>query len=294
MSRRSAAPHAEITLSMLGSHPKEQSPVLRAAQTVWVQSYAAVNRKGAYHVALGIGDGMILTDVANAALERASLFAADQTKLFVQLVDRRDTAAKRVVQTLRDAEPGSLVFIGFRDSNLVDAGMAALWADPAIAVFDPYGKPMPKLTAADRIRIRQRAAEIQGGVPAPHRTPALRQRVFRARLGDRERLVGVALTSGPVTGRQFQQIGERIGGGRLLLVEVLRPTNGIDGRSSISLSEMLADDEDEGVFAIVHAAANLATYQSIVAEFEAAGWPAVRAVGVRAPMDVQIFRANWT
>lgn len=293
MQRQKAAPPAEITLTMLAPHPEEKSPVFDAAETVWVQSYAAVNARGEYHVAFGIGDGMVLTEVASAALQRATLYAVDQKKLFVQLVDRRDTAARRVVQTLRDAERGSLVFVGFRDSNLVDAGMAALWSDPAIAVVDPDGTPMGKLTAADRLRIRKWAAEMQGGMPAPRRTPTLRQRVFRARLGGHERLVGAALTSGPVTARHFEQIAARIGGGRVFLVEVLRPTNGFDGRSSISLSETLAEDQDDGVFAIVHAAANLETYQSIVAEFEAAGWRTVRSVGIGAPMDVQILRANW-
>ena len=133
---------------MLGPHPEEHSPVFDAAEIVWVHSYAATNAKGEYHVAFGIGDGMMLTEVANAALERASLFATDRTKLFVQLVDRRDTAARRVTHTLRDAEPGSLVFIGFRDSMLVDAGMAALHADPAITVIAPDGTAMRKLTAA--------------------------------------------------------------------------------------------------------------------------------------------------
>ena len=294
MQRQKAVRSSEITLMMLGPHPEEHSPVFDAAEIVWVHSYAATNAKGEYHVAFGIGDGMMLTEVANAALERASLFATDRTKLFVQLVDRRDTAARRVTHTLRDAEPGSLVFIGFRDSMLVDAGMAALHADPAITVIAPDGTAMRKLTAADRIGIRKAAAVIQGGMPAPRRTPVLRQQVFRARLGDQERLVGAALTLGPVTARHLEQIAERIGGGRVLLVEVLSPTIGSEGRSSISLSEILAEDQAEGVFSMIHAAADLATYQSIIAEFKAAGWPTVRAVGVGAPMEVNIMRANWT
>ena len=146
MQRQKAVRSSEITLMMLGPHPEEHSPVFDAAEIVWVHSYAATNAKGEYHVAFGIGDGMMLTEVANAALERASLFATDRTKLFVQLVDRRDTAARRVTHTLRDAEPGSLVFIGFRDSMLVDAGMAALHADPAITVIAPDGTAMRKLS----------------------------------------------------------------------------------------------------------------------------------------------------
>ena len=97
-----------------------------------------------------------------------------------------------------------------------------------------------------------------------------------------------------MTARHLEQIAERIGGGRVLLVEVLSPTNGSEGRSSISLSEILAEDQAEGVFSMIHAAADLATYQSIIAEFKAAGWPTVRAVGVGAPMEVNIMRANWT
>lgn len=294
MQRRKAPAAAGITLRMLAPHPDEQSPAFDVAETVLVHSYVGANANGEFHVAFGIGDGMLLTEIAAAALERASLFAGYRPKLFVQLVDRRDTASRRVVETLRGADAGSLIFVGFRDSVLVDAGMAALHSDPAIAVFAPDGLEMRKLTPADRMGIRKMAAEIRGGMPAPRRTPPLRQHIFRARLGGHERLVGAALTWGPATARHFEQIADRLGGGRLIIVEVLRPTNGSEGRSSVSASEALAEDEAEGPFAIVHAAADLATYQSIVAEFEAAGWPSARTVRDGGPTEIQIIRANWT
>ena len=68
MQRQKAVRSSEITLMMLGPHPEEHSPVFDAAEIVWVHSYAATNAKGEYPVACGIGDGMMLTEVANAAL----------------------------------------------------------------------------------------------------------------------------------------------------------------------------------------------------------------------------------
>ena len=294
MQRKTTPTPTEITLRALRAHPEERSPILAMAETVFVHAYSGTNATGEFHIAFGIGDGMVLTEVAAAVLERTSLHAGPRARLFVQLVDRRDGAARRVTQTLRDAAPGELIFVGFGDSILYDAGMAALYTDPAITVFDPEGSPMGKLTAADRMAIRKAAAEVTGGMPAP-RTPApLRQKVFRAKLHDRERLVGVALTAGPATARNIDQIADRIGGGRIIVVEVLRPTNGFDGRSSVSASEALADGRDDQVIAIVHAAADLATYQSIVAEFEAQGWPLARRVTGRSAVEIEIVRAGWT
>jgi len=57
-----------------------------------------------------------------------------------------------------------------------------------------------------------------------------------------------------------------VGGDAVVFVEVLRPTNGFEGRSSIQLTETLAAQGD----GIVHWAFDDATYASIVEEFKAA------------------------
>lgn len=58
------------------------------------------------------------------------------------------------------------------------------------------------------------------------------------------------------------EIGGLVGGPKLTIVQVARPTNGFEGRSSLALTHALAADFD----GVIHWARDTKTFLSIVAE----------------------------
>ena len=64
-----------------------------------------------------------------------------------------------------------------------------------------------------------------------------------------------------------ERLEELIGGPRVAIVQVGRPTNGFQGRSSLKVTEVMALQCDS----IVHWAKNTKTFNSIVAELSKAG-----------------------
>lgn len=61
-----------------------------------------------------------------------------------------------------------------------------------------------------------------------------------------------------------EKLEKIIGDGKTLIVQVNRPTNGFQGRSSLELTKVFS--EEQGVDCVVHWAKNNKTYLSIVAE----------------------------
>lgn len=64
-----------------------------------------------------------------------------------------------------------------------------------------------------------------------------------------------------------EQLDNLVGGPKLIIVQVNRPTNGFEGRSSLELTKVMAKDADS----IVHWAKNTKTFNSIVKELSKAG-----------------------
>jgi hypothetical protein len=84
---------------------------------------------------------------------------------------------------------------------------------------------------------------------------------------------GEAVRTGVWNGRrdysnlQPNELLDRVGGKQMTLVQVGRPTNGFEGRSSVDLTHAIAETSDN----VVHWARDTRTFRSIVAELSGNG-----------------------
>jgi len=156
---------------------------------------------------------------------------------------------------------------------LYDRATAPLWNDHDIEIAAPDGSPIPRLSPAQRLTIKAEARRLLAaagvsGDPAPA-PPALprKRRIFSWKTSNGKHVrVAAVMGGGGLRGASVDMLAAVVGGDAVVFVEVLRPTNGFEGRSSIQLTETLAAQGD----GIVHWAFDDATYASIVEEFKAA------------------------
>jgi len=224
-------------------------------------------RRRSYHVGFCLGDGEAFSAIGIAVIERLLLEVPDGP-LHIVPVQHEDIAWDMVLRHLRTFAGRTLLFC-FPDTDVYDAGVAEISYSNHIEQFDPSGEPLGRLTDAQRRAIRERKAQILDRPPPPQFYSA-----GDINREDAEWIFRIATPTGKVirtavwNGRRNYEhelpteIVSCVGGDRIAVVQVASP-GGVNRRSSLELTHMLAKDFD----GVVHWAKDTETFQSILRSF---------------------------
>jgi hypothetical protein len=220
-----------------------------------------------FHVGFCVGDGQAFSPIGLAVIDRLSM-AKPSATLHVVPIRHEDIAWDIVLRHLRSFNGQALLF-AFSDSDVYDAGIANVWYSKAIRQFDPEGRFLGRLTAAQRREIRAKKASILDRPPPPTFYPAHGTEhedapwIFRLTTP-----AGKVLRTAVWDGRRdyaHELPAEAIrwvGGDRIAIVQVDSPV-GINRRSSVLLTHTLAADFD----GVIHWARDTITFESILRSF---------------------------
>ena len=188
--------------------------------------------------------------------------------LHVVPVVHEDVAWDIVLRHLRSFT-GKVLLFAFPDSDVYDAGTAETAYSSAIRLFDEGGKPLRRLSAAQRQKIREHKAAMLNR-PTP--------RVFYSAAGVSHQEspwtfrfatpAGKVVRTAVWNGRRDyanefpEDILRWVGGRKIAIVQVDSPV-GVNRRSSLDLTHQLAQDFD----GVIHWARDTQTFQSILHSF---------------------------
>jgi hypothetical protein len=231
-----------------------------------LQAFRVVVGKRIFHVGFCLGDKTGFSAIGIAVIDRLML-EVPGASLYVVPVVHRDIAWDIVLRHLRNFT-GQILLFAFPDSDVYDAGTAEMCYSNAIRLFDPEGKQTKRLTAAQRRKIEEQAAEVLNRpLPKMYAAPG-------EHLEDIPWIFRVATPEGKVirtavwNGRRDyahelpEDIVRWVGGEKIAIAQVDKPV-GINLRSSLNLTHFLAKDFD----GVIHWARDTETFQSILKSF---------------------------
>jgi hypothetical protein len=239
---------------------------------VSLNAYRAVVGDRSFHVGFCLGDGKQFSAVGLAVIERMML-EAPEAPLHVVPVGDAEIAWDMVLRHLRTFV-GQVLLFAFPNSTVYDAGTAEAKYAKEVSIFSD-GVRLRRLTEDDRRQVKARVAALFGEAPPPafYTMPGIDPHeqpwIFEMKASNGKTLHMTAWNGRKDFAHELpSDIINRVGGDRIAVVQVDSPV-GVDGRSSVALSDALADDVD----GIVHWARDTATYQSILKDFIGADLP---------------------
>jgi hypothetical protein len=234
-------------------------PTLRALR--------AVVGERSFHVGFCLGDETGFSAIGIAVIHRLMMEAPD-APLHVVSVVHEDIARDIAIRHLRSVT-GRVLLFTFPNSDVYDAGMAETFYSTAIQNYDPDGKRLERLTAAQRLKIHEQKAAILNRPPPPtfyeasgvalEGTPWIVLFTTPA---------GKAIRTEILNGRRNyahefpEDIIRWVGGDKIAIVLVDCPV-GVNRRSSLDLAHKLAKDFD----GVIRWARDTDTFQSILKSF---------------------------
>lgn len=231
-----------------------------------LQAFRAVVGKRIFHVGFCLGDKTGFSAIGIAVIDRLML-ETPGASLHVVPVVHDDIAWDIVLRHLRNFT-GQILLFAFPDSDVYDAGTAEMHFSNAIRLFDPEGKQTKRLTAAQRRKIQEQAAEVLNRPPPKmYAAPGELQEdipwIFRVATPD-GKIIRTAVWNGR---RDYAHeipvdIVRWVGGEKIAIAQVDRPV-GINLRSSLKLTHFFAKDFD----GVIHWATDTETFQSILTSF---------------------------
>jgi hypothetical protein len=211
---------------------------------------------------LGVGER--LSAVGHLVVERLTMEVGDaDTPLHIVPISDKEVAWDLVLRHLRTFT-GDVLLFAFSDSLVYDAGTAEVYYSSEIALFQD-GQPVPRLDTDTQRHIERESKASTGETPPvlhtlPGTDPLELPPVFEMRASN-GKYVRLTVWNGR---KNFiheipPYIIRLVGGDKIALIQVGHPV-GIDGRSSVALTDSLAEFVD----GVVHWARDSKTYQSIV------------------------------
>jgi hypothetical protein len=239
-----------------------------------VEAYRAVVGGRRFLVGFCLGEEDRFSSAGLDVIDRLYEQAEGRPRLHVVPVLHRDIAWDVVLRHLR-AFRGEVLLFSFPDPVTYDAGTAEKHYSRDVVVFMD-GRRQARLDERTRRRVRQDAMAIYGepDLPVFHAAPGVDLEeepwIFEMRAG--EKALRLAVWNGR---RDYAHLvppeaAELVGGERIAVVQVDSPV-GVEGRSSVALSEALAGTFD----GVVHWARDTETYASIVRDLVLADLPTV-------------------
>ncbi|ACB79522.1 hypothetical protein Mpop_1353 [Methylorubrum populi BJ001] len=240
---------------------------LPTAPEVILRAFRAEVGGRVFQVGFCLGDGHAFSPVGIAVIERLAIEKPGCSLHVVPIVDE-DIAWDIVLRHLRTFTGEALLF-AYPNSDVYDAGTAEISYSADVRQFDYDGRPLRRLSAADRQKNRERKAEILGRptpprfLAAPGHAPEDAPWIFR--IGTP---AGKVIRTAVWNGRRSyahempEGIERWVGGDRIAIVQVHSPV-GVDRRSSLDLTHHLAKDFD----GVIHWARDTETFQSILRSF---------------------------
>lgn len=244
---------------------------------VVLNAFKAVAGERTFHVGFCLGNGEAFSAIGVAVIDRLAMEVPEAT-LHVAPIVHHDIAWDIVLRHLRSFA-GQILLFAFPDSDVYDSGTAEMFYSKHVRVFDSSGVQQPRLTEAQRRRIREQKAAMLNRPPPPrfYSAPGSAQEdvpwIFRV-VTPTGKMIRTAVWDGR---RDYAHelpadIVRWVGGDRVAIVQVDRPV-GVDRRSSLQLTHTLAADFD----GVIHWARDTETFHSIVKSFVRLDLESVRA-----------------
>ncbi len=255
-----------VTSGSFPSYSKAHADMgMREDQLLALNAFKASFRDSEFLVGFCVGDGQMVSQIGMLVMDRLLMESPKEISVRVIKLDEYDIAWDIVLRDLKSFNGSALLF-AFADSEVYDAGTAEIFYSKMVEVYDGK-KRLDRPTKERRDGILKEKEKILG---------SLRQKV-----GDEPKIFTFSIKSG----RQVRitvwngrkdfihemdplEVSRLVGGERIAMVQVGSPV-GINGRSSVGLTEQLA--ESLGFDGIVHWARDTETYKSIISEFVEAG-----------------------
>jgi hypothetical protein len=232
-----------------------------------LQAFRAVAGDRTFHVGFCLGNEKGVSAIGVAVTDRLMMEAVG-ARLHVVPIVHQEIAWDIVLRHLRSFTGKALLF-AFPNSDVYDAGTAEKHYSKAVQLFDETGRKIEKLTSAQRQKIREQKAAMLGQSPppifysAPGVTPEDAPWIFRVVTPDGKPIRTAVWNGRRNYAHEFpEDILRWVGGNKIAIVQVDSPV-GIDRRSSLQLTHVLAKDFD----GIIHWARDTETFQSIVKSF---------------------------
>jgi hypothetical protein len=234
---------------------------------VILRAFRAVVGERTFHVGFCLGDGEAFSAIGIAVIERLSM-EAPGAALHIVPIAHEDIAWDIVMRHLRSFK-GQVLLFAFPDSDVYDAGTAEIHYSKHIRQFDLSGVQLDRLTETQRRKVREQKAEMLNRPPPPRFYPASgvaqEDSPWIFRVGTP---AGKVIRTAVWDGRRnyahefSEDIIRWVGGERIAIVQVNSPV-GVNRRSSLDLTHMLAKDFD----GVIHWARDTETFQSILKSF---------------------------
>lgn len=273
-SGRAAEIQGRVRLDWLPASPAITSDRLKELGEVGIspgtqlilKAFRATVDQRAFLVGFVVGDAERVTAIGNLTIERLAMELELPMPFHVAPVTDSEIAWDLVLRHLRTFT-GKVLLFAFSDSSVYDAGTVEIFYAPEIELYRD-GNLVPKLDTETRRRVRRLANEVMGKSPiALHPIPGVdpleQPPIFEMRASNGKHLRATVWNGR----RDFiheipPDIIRSVGGDRVAIVQVDRPV-GVDGRSSVALTDHLAEMVD----GVVHWARDTATYQSVIRDF---------------------------
>jgi hypothetical protein len=276
--------NGQINLCTLPSHPSIDSTRIREltadinipeGKQVSLKTYRAQIGGRDFFVGFCIGDGERFSAIGLAVIERL-LIEAPNEPLHVVPISERDIAWDIVLRHLRTFT-GRVLLFTFPNSYVYDGAAAEVYYSEDIVLHDAEGQRVGRLSQEQRREVMRKAAEMGVAPPPPtfYEMPGVDPQekpwIFGMVASNGKRMRLTVWNGRRDFIHEFPtDIVRLVGGQRIGVVQVGSPV-GVNGRSSIALSDHFADQFD----GVVHWARDTATYQSIIREFVSANLPSV-------------------
>lgn len=240
-------------------------PIPDTTQIV-LQAFQAMVGKQSFYVGFCIGNETGFSAIGIAVIDRLMMEAPDAA-LHVVPVVHDDIAWDIVLRHLRNFT-GQLLLFAFPDSEVYDAGTAEMHYSKAIRLFDHNGKQIERLSVAQRRKIlEEKAAVLNRPPPKIYPAPDVWQEdtpwIFRFATPT-GKVIRIAVWNGRRDyAHEFPvEMVRWVGGEMIAILQVDSPV-GVNRRSSLNLTHLLAKDFD----GVIHWARDTETFQSILRSF---------------------------